>query len=87
MNAIGWAAHCYEALLRQPGDRHAIGLIAAEDKEQLEGVQKGMKSRSFHGGPLAPPDFEGTIWDFTKYIAAKLGSDVRLASDASEAAE
>lgn len=59
----------------------------AEDKEQLEGVQRGMKSRSFHGGPLAPPDFEGTIWDFTQYLAAKLASDVHLASDRQDAAE
>ncbi len=52
----------------------------AEDKEQLEGVQKGMKTRYYTSGPLAPPDFEGTIWDFYYYSASKLGSDVDLAA-------
>ncbi len=47
----------------------------AEDREQLEGVQRGMKTRFFHSGPLAPPDYEGTIWDFLRYMAAKLGLD------------
>lgn len=50
----------------------------AEDREQLEGVQKGMKTRHFQSGPLAPADFEGTIWDFYQYMAKKLGSDVPL---------
>jgi choline monooxygenase len=44
----------------------------AEDKEQLEGVQKGLKSRYYKSGPLAPPDFEGTIWDFYQYMADKM---------------
>jgi phenylpropionate dioxygenase-like ring-hydroxylating dioxygenase large terminal subunit len=44
----------------------------AEDKQQLEGVQKGLKSRYFKSGPLAPPDFEGTIWDFYQYMADKM---------------
>ena len=44
----------------------------AEDKEQLEGVQQGLKTRSFKSGPLAPADFEGTIWDFYQYMASKL---------------
>jgi len=34
----------------------------AEDKEKLE------------VGPLAPEDYEGTIWDFVKYLARQLGS-------------
>ena len=52
----------------------------AEDRKQLEGVQKGLKTRHRESGPLAPPDFEGTIWDFYQYMAAKLGSDAELAS-------
>ena len=48
----------------------------AEDKEQLEGVQKGMKTRYLKSGPLAPADYEGTIWDFYQYMASKLGLDV-----------
>ncbi len=51
----------------------------AEDRAQLEGVQKGMKSRHYTSGPLAPPDYEGTVWDFYTYMASKLASDVALA--------
>lgn len=58
----------------------------AEDREQLEGVQKGLKTRHFKSGPLAPADFEGTIWDFYQYMASKLASDVKLAP-AQQAAE
>jgi choline monooxygenase len=47
----------------------------AEDREQLEGVQKGMKTAFLRSGPLAPPDFEGAIWDFIQYMAAKVGLD------------
>jgi choline monooxygenase len=45
----------------------------AEDRAALEGVQKGMQSRHFRSGRLAPPDFEGTIWDFYQYMASRLG--------------
>ena len=41
----------------------------AEDREKLEILQQAMKTRTFEGGPLAPDDYEGTIWDFTKYMA------------------
>ena len=58
----------------------------AEDREQLEGVQKGMKTRHFKSGPLAPADFEGTIWDFYQYMASKLASDATPAG-AQQAAE
>ena len=50
----------------------------AEDNIQLEGVQKGLHSRSYKPGPLGPPDFEGAIWDFYQYAAAKLGSEITL---------
>ena len=40
-----------------------------EDREKLEILQETMKTRTFDGGPLAPDDYEGTIWDFTKYMA------------------
>ncbi|WP_371225405.1 aromatic ring-hydroxylating oxygenase subunit alpha [Roseovarius sp. 2305UL8-3] len=44
-----------------------------EDKEKLEILQKALRTRGYHGGPLAPDDVEGTIWDFIKYIARKTG--------------
>ena len=45
----------------------------AEDKEKLEALQIALKSRTYHGGPLAPDDFEGTIRDFITYMARQLG--------------
>jgi choline monooxygenase len=44
-----------------------------EDRAVLEGLQKGLQSRHYHPGPLAPDDFEGTIWDLTQYMARHLG--------------
>lgn len=46
----------------------------AEDKEKLEALQQALKTRHYHGGPLAPDDFEGTIWDFTRYMARHIGA-------------
>ena len=56
--------------------RDLVRAFNAEDKAQLEGVQKGLHSRYYTGGPLAPADYEGTIWDFYRYIADKLAGDV-----------
>lgn len=44
----------------------------AEDKEKLEILQQALKTRNYHGGPLAPDDYEGTIWDFIQYLARRL---------------
>ncbi len=44
----------------------------AEDKEKLEVLQSALKTRTYHGGPLAPDDYEGTIWDFIQYVAGKV---------------
>jgi phenylpropionate dioxygenase-like ring-hydroxylating dioxygenase large terminal subunit len=44
----------------------------AEDKEKLEILQQALKTRGYHGGPLAPDAFEGTIWDFIQYMARRL---------------
>jgi len=44
----------------------------AEDRDRLLDVQKGLSSRFATRGYLAPPDYEGTVWDFYHYIAAKL---------------
>lgn len=43
-----------------------------EDRERLLDLQKGLRSRFATAGYLAPPDFEGTIWDFYHYMADKL---------------
>ncbi|MFK7859592.1 MAG: aromatic ring-hydroxylating dioxygenase subunit alpha [Granulosicoccus sp.] len=44
----------------------------AEDRARLLDVQKGLKSRYAQRGYLAPPDFEGTVWDFYGYISKQL---------------
>ncbi|WP_298361971.1 aromatic ring-hydroxylating dioxygenase subunit alpha [uncultured Litoreibacter sp.] len=44
-----------------------------EDKEKLEILQQALKTKHYHGGPLAPDDMEGTIWDFVHYMARHLG--------------
>ncbi len=45
----------------------------AEDRAKLEALQRGLKSRYFEPGPLAPDDLEGTVRDFHRYLAGKLG--------------
>jgi nitrite reductase/ring-hydroxylating ferredoxin subunit len=50
----------------------------AEDREKLETLWRGLQTRFYSTGPLAPADFEGTIWDFLQYIADKLGEHVDL---------
>lgn len=43
-----------------------------EDRERLLDVQKGLASRFADRGYLAPPDYEGTVWDFYHYVASKM---------------
>ena len=50
----------------------------AEDKATLETLQKGLRSLHFQTGPLAPADYEGTIWDFYLYIAGRLAESGAL---------
>ena len=45
----------------------------AEDKVKLEVLQQALNTKTYHGGPLAPDPYEGTIWDFVKYLARHLG--------------
>ncbi len=40
-----------------------------EDRERLLDVQAGLASRFASRGFLAPPDLEGTVWDFYQYMA------------------
>jgi len=43
-----------------------------EDRARLLDVQKGLFSRFASRGYLAPPDYEGTVWDFYHYVARLL---------------
>ena len=45
----------------------------AEDKVQLANLRRGLASRSYRPGPLGPADVEGTVWDFYRYMARRLG--------------
>jgi choline monooxygenase len=47
----------------------------AEDKEKLETLQKAMKTRYYQSGPLAPADYEGTIWDIYQFMASRLAAE------------
>jgi phenylpropionate dioxygenase-like ring-hydroxylating dioxygenase large terminal subunit len=44
-----------------------------EDRAQLERLQIGLHSPSHRPGPLAPDDYEGTVWDLVQYMARRLG--------------
>jgi hypothetical protein len=43
--------------------------VNREDREKLERTQHALGSRFAPSGPLAPTEFEGTIWDFYRYLA------------------
>ena len=47
--------------------------VNAEDKTKLESLQNCYRSQFADPGPLAPEDLEGTIKDFHRYLATRLG--------------
>lgn len=47
----------------------------SEDKVQLEKVSRGLRSRYFERSALAPINFEGTTWDFYRYLSENLTTD------------
>ncbi len=46
----------------------------AEDKTILVNLARGLRSRHYDRGPLAPAALEGPIWDFYRYMNRMLGS-------------
>jgi phenylpropionate dioxygenase-like ring-hydroxylating dioxygenase large terminal subunit len=52
--------------------------VNREDREKLEKMQKTLGSRFAPSGPLAPTDFEGTIWDFYRYLARRLSDRTQI---------
>jgi phenylpropionate dioxygenase-like ring-hydroxylating dioxygenase large terminal subunit len=46
--------------------------VNREDREKLEKMQRALASRHAVSAPLAPPDLEGTIWDFYRYLARQV---------------
>ena len=61
----------------EEGDRQTVVELfertMAEDKVQLTNLGRGLRARSYRPGPLGPPDVEGTVWDFYRYMARRLG--------------
>ena len=49
-----------------------IADVMVEDKARLQSIRRGLKSPSAAISPLAPADFEGTIWDINRYLAGRL---------------
>ena len=70
-----WGVVAREALF-ESGEAHERFEFArafnAEDRARLLEVQKGLRSRFAARGHLAPPDLEGTVWDFYHYMAGRL---------------
>jgi len=52
--------------------------VNKEDREKLERMQQAFGSVHALGGPLAGPDYEGTVWDFLVWLAQqdKAGREV-----------
>ncbi len=42
-----------------------------EDKQRLIQLHRGLDSRHYHNGPLAPTDYEGTVLDMSCYVSEK----------------
>ena len=49
--------------------------FCAEDRAKLETLQKAQSTRYYRSGPLAPDNFEGTIWDFLNYMASRMAAE------------
>jgi hypothetical protein len=80
--AIRWGIASTLADPQAPAVRDYVALcngFNAEDRERLETLQRGLRSRYYMPGPLAPGDFEGTIWDFYGFMASRLAAEVAIA--------
>ncbi|MGD9742119.1 MAG: aromatic ring-hydroxylating dioxygenase subunit alpha [Dongiaceae bacterium] len=76
--AIRWGLTSYVKDLEPELRQSYIDLCYAfnpEDRARLETLWKGLQSRHYKPGPLAPANYEGTIWDFYQYMAGRLGSN------------
>ena len=80
--AIRWGIASTVAAPASPVVQNYVALcngFNAEDREKLETLQQGLRSRYYTPGPLAPADVEGTIWDFYGFMASRLAADVAIA--------
>lgn len=68
---VRWTMSTYGEELTQDELESRISLwneVNREDREKLEKMQRALASRHAPSGPLAPRDYEGTIWDFYRYL-------------------
>lgn len=68
---VRWTMSTYGDELTQDELEERIALwleVNREDREKLERMQKALSSRYAPSGQLAPRDYEGTIWDFYRYL-------------------
>jgi phenylpropionate dioxygenase-like ring-hydroxylating dioxygenase large terminal subunit len=64
---------------------HAVAVFnetMAEDKDVLVGLMRGMASRHYEPGPLAPADFEGPVLDFYRYYSHRMSTALAAAQGA-----
>ncbi len=72
---IGMLARRSEAADAKQYEKSGVELFKrtfAEDKEQLSKVMRGLQSLNYQSSVLAKQDYEGTIWDFYKYLARNI---------------
>ncbi len=85
---VRWTMSTYGNELTQDELEVRIALwheVNREDREKLERMQKALSSRHAPSGPLAPRDYEGTIWDFYRYLGrqtAPVERSLRMVADA-----
>ena len=71
---VRWTLSTYETELRNDVLAQRVALwkeVNREDRVKLERMQVALSSRHAPSGPLAPKDYEGTIWDFYRYLARR----------------
>lgn len=76
--AIRWGVASHDAKLSKSKQKEYVDLCNAfnvEDRIKLETLQKGLKSRFYVPGPLAPENYEGTTWDFYQFMAQRLAAE------------
>ena len=76
---VRWTMSAYEGEMDQAKVDDAVALwreVNREDREKLEEMQQALASVNAVSGPLAPPDMEGTIWDFYQYLAQNAQTEV-----------
>ena len=79
--AIRWGIASTIADREAPAVRDYVALCEAfnaEDRDNLESLQVGLRSRYYQPGPLAPADVEGTLWDFYGYMASRLAAEAAV---------